>query len=121
MVNFVNSKCKRSLLRSLIEIQLFLAIFEYFYAYIIVLVDVQIGGIAAASVMIKATACCGYGVAGVRIAASQAGYDCLMIPGATKAAFDGEVPVSQCGRNLGLASGTAVAAGATNGITICSK
>ena len=84
-------------------------------------VDVQIGGIATASVMIKATGCCGYGVAGVRVAASQAGYDCLMIPGATKAAFDGEIPISQCGRNLGLASGTAVAAGATNGITVCSK
>merc|ERR1712004_173186 len=80
--------------------------------------DVQIGGIATASVMVKATACCGYGVAGVRVAASQAGYDCLMIPGATKAAFDGEVPVSQCGRNLGLATATATTG---TGSTICTK
>ena len=99
-------------------------------------VDVQIGGIATASVMVKATACCGYGVAGVRVAASQAGYDCLMIPGATKSAFDGPIPVSQCGRNLGLASGSgtvpvaafvpAVVGGAAaiyaNGIvTVCCK
>ena len=85
-------------------------------------VDVQIGGIATASVMIKATACCGYGVAGVRVAASQAGYDCIMIPGATKAAFNGEVPVSQCGRNLGLASATDDGAAATtSGITVCCK
>merc|ERR1712062_613969 len=67
--------------------------------------DVQLGGMATASVMAKATAC----------------YDCLMIPGATKAAFDGAINVSQCGRNLGLASGDAMAAGATNGITVCSK
>jgi len=85
------------------------------------LTDVQIGGIATLSVMVKATACCGYGVAGVRVAASQAGYDCIMIPGATKAAFNGEVPVSQCGRNLGLASATEDAVATTNGITVCSK
>ena len=88
-------------------------------------VDVQIGGIATLSVMVKATACCGYGVAGVRVAASQAGYDCLMIPGATKAAFDGPIPVSQCGRNLGLASVTVLSIAAMpaagTGITVCCK
>ena len=89
--------------------------------------DVQIGAINSASVMIKATGCCGYGVAGVRVAASQAGYDCLMIPGATKAAFDAALPVSQCGRNLGLAgsSGDAVIAStpaiAGINITVCCK
>ena len=91
-------------------------------------VDVQIGGIATASVMIKATACCGYGVAGIRVViASKAGYDCLMIPGATKAGFDAPLPVSQCGRNLGLAGSGATAVIAStptiagNGITVCCK
>ena len=88
---------------------------------ILCFVDVQLGGMATASVMAKATACCAYGAAGARSANAIAGYDCLMIPGATKAAFDGAINVSQCGRNLGLASGDAMAAGATNGITVCCK
>ena len=48
------------------------------------------------------------------------GYDCLMIPGATKAAFDGQVQVSQCGHDVGLI--TADAANAAAGKkTVCCK
>ena len=82
-------------------------------------VDVQLGGIETAEVMTKATICCGYGVAGARSADAEAGYDCLMIPGATKAAFDGPIPVSQCGRNLGLVSAGPATSG--TGVTVCCK
>ena len=92
---------------------------------ILCFVDVQLGGMATASVMAKATACCAYGAAGARSANAIAGYDCLMIPGATKAAFDGPIPVSQCGRNLGLASVTVLSIAAMpaagTGITVCCK
>ena len=43
-----------------------------------------------------------------------------MIPGATKAALDGPVPVSQCGKDVGLISATAANAAAGKK-TICCK
>ena len=68
--------------------------------------------------LIQDSACCGYGAAGQRT--DTKGYDCLMIPGATKAAFDGQVQVSQCGHDVGLI--TADAANAAAGKkTVCCK
>jgi len=83
--------------------------------------DVQLSGMAAAMGDVEDNVCCGYGVAGVR-AATKA-YDCLMIPGATKAALDGPLPVSQCGHDVGLQTKAASAAAtAMGGIqTVCSR
>ena len=57
--------------------------------------------------------CCGYGSLGVM----TSGYDCVMIPGATKAADKAPVPNSICGQGKGLVT---VVAGMTTA-TVCSK
>lgn len=83
-------------------------------------IDVQLGANADAMAKVNDLVCCGYGAAGLR--ATDEAYDCLMIPGALKADdLATNLPVSQCGRSLGLVSADAAAAGATTGRTICSK
>ena len=58
------------------------------------------------------TNCCGYGNAGV----GQNGYDCVMIPGATKFTGKTQRPVSICGRSYGLVTVTGTAPR-----TVCSE
>ena len=57
--------------------------------------------------------CCGYGSLGVM----SSGYDCVMIPGATKAADKAPVPNSICGQGKGLVT---TVLGMTTA-TVCSK
>ena len=75
----------------------------------------MISGAAEAQVTLKDAACCAFGILGVRD--TDNGYDCIMIPGATKAAFNGAVPVSQCGQGKGLISMGAD----TPSVTVCCK
>jgi len=85
------------------------------------LTDVGISGDgdAAAEAEVNPTVCCGYGTGGVRDDVKGAG-DCLMIPGAIKAADDTPAPVTQCGNGLGLVTAAAAAA-ADGGKTVCTK
>jgi hypothetical protein len=81
---------------------------------------------AAAGGQVKGELCCGYGVDGKAID-DAGGYDCLMIPGAKKAADNLVTPASLCGALVGLF--TALVPGANNGpgtpamtaATVCSK
>ena len=61
--------------------------------------------------------CCGYGTDGKGIAV---GYDCVVIPGASKATLPVQVPVANayCGKSAGLVSAKGAA---TKNKTICSK
>ena len=61
--------------------------------------------------------CCGYGLDGMGTAV---GYDCVVIPGASKATLPVNVPVANayCGKNAGLVSAKG---DATKNKTICSK
>jgi len=77
--------------------------------------DVGVSGdtnIAGAKV--KGEACCAYDVDGK--AAVAKAYDCIMIPGAVKAADDAVKPQSICGTKAGLVSAT----GDTS-VTLCSR
>ena len=58
--------------------------------------------------------CCNYGADGNKIV--TAGYDCLILPGATKAAGDGVLPPKICGSQMGL-----VTAAGTTQKTVCCK
>ncbi len=62
----------------------------------------------------QGSVCCGYGNLGVAIS----GYDCVMIPGASKvqAPIGTPVPNSICGNGAGL-----VTASGTTSTTVCSK
>jgi hypothetical protein len=62
--------------------------------------------------MLQGSICCGYGSKGTL----TSGYDCVMIPGATKAADKVPVPNSICGQGKGLVT---VTKGTT--VTVCSK
>ena len=61
--------------------------------------------------------CCGYGLDGMGTAV---GYDCVVIPGASKATLPIHVPVANayCGKSAGLVSAKGAAA---KNKTICSK
>ena len=48
--------------------------------------------------ILQGSVCCGYGSLGTK----TSGYDCVMIPGATKAADKAPVPNSICGQGKGL-------------------
>ena len=56
--------------------------------------------------------CCGYGALGM----ANMGYDCVMIPGATKYTGKTQKPVSICGNGVGLVTATSMIAR-----TVCSK
>ena len=61
--------------------------------------------------------CCQYGVDGIKI--QTQGYDCLQIPGASKAADAVLVAPKLCGTNVGIF--TAAAAAGSAGATVCCK
>lgn len=63
--------------------------------------------------------CCGYGPAGVKTV-DLGGYDCVMIPGASKAALPAGTPVpnSICGNGVGLVTTGAIG---TASATVCSN
>ena len=74
--------------------------------------DVLLGGKGTKGVT-KHDSCCAYGADGAK---STGVYDCLVIPGASKAAGDGMTPDVQCGGGKGLVTLTNVASK-----TVCSK
>ena len=53
---------------------------------------------------VKASVCCGYGMNGM---VNTAGYDCIIIPGASKKTDGANLPQSQCGQEMGLLTATA--------------
>ncbi len=61
----------------------------------------------------QGSVCCGYGAAGL----ATSGYDCVMIPGASKASNYNPVPNSICGNGNGLVT---TVIGNTSA-TVCSK
>lgn len=63
----------------------------------------------------KGTMCCAYGADGKKIA--TVGYDCIIIPGALKAADSVVKPPKQCGTKAGLGTADANA----DSVTVCSK
>merc|ERR1711971_919022 len=70
--------------------------------------------------VVLGTMCCNYGTAGLAIAI--VGYDCLMIPGASKPADGKPAPPKICGTEIGLVSAAQAAIDiAGNQVTICSK
>ena len=73
--------------------------------------DVSLGG-KITKATLKDSLCCAYGTDGKK---STGGYDCLMIPGAEKAAGTA-LPPTQCGGMGGL-----VTAAGTTGATVCCK
>ena len=74
--------------------------------------DVLLGGKGTKGVT-KHDSCCAYGIDGAK---STGVYDCIILPGASKAAADGMTPDVQCGGAKGLVTATNVASK-----TICSK
>jgi len=76
--------------------------------------DVMLSGKIEAMAAAKDSACCAYGVAGVR--AQTEAYDCLMIPGASIATNGKAAIVSQCGQGKGL-----ITADDGASVTVCSK
>merc|ERR1711963_235015 len=77
--------------------------------------DVQLSGknTKTAKGVTKPSSCCGYGADGMQTAGV---YDCLIIPGALKAADNAEAPSKNCGGGKGLVTVTNEASK-----TICSK
>lgn len=73
------------------------------------------GGMGAKGKLSSAIECCGYGADGMK---DTAAYDCLIIPGAEKAAspYVKVVGAAQCGRSKGLATGIDAAKA-----TVCSR
>merc|ERR1711971_141712 len=72
--------------------------------------------------VVAGTMCCQYGTDGKKIA--TVGFDCLVIPGASKPADGAAVPPKLCGTAFGLVSGPEAAADiaiAANIVTICSQ
>ena len=67
------------------------------------------------NIVFQTSLCCGYGTDGMK---TTAGYDCIMIPGASKATGT-MVPPAQCGGFQGLV--TAKASKQTSSKTVCSK
>jgi len=83
--------------------------------------DVDVSGVATKTAMgkqlVTTSLCCGYGTDGMK---TTAGYDCIMIPGASKATGTNQmVPAAQCGGFQGLV--TAKATSATTSKTVCTK
>ena len=67
----------------------------------------------------QGTVCCNYGADGKKIVTAGNGYDCILIPGASKAADSAMKPDKMCGSGVGLITGAAAAATAT--ATVCCK
>jgi len=66
--------------------------------------------------IILGTRCCNYGADGKKISDTKGGYDCILIPGAVKAADSAIKSPKICGSKMGLITAT----GTTNA-SVCSK
>ena len=76
----------------------------------------MLGDSALKHIFFQQSMCCGYGPDGM---GSAVGYDCVFIPGASKAATVNVLaPNAYCGKSAGLVS---VKGDATKNKTICSK
>ena len=63
----------------------------------------------------QGTRCCNYGADGKKISDTKGGYDCILIPGAVKAADSAIKSPKICGSKMGLITAT----GTTNASVCC--
>ena len=79
-----------------------------------IFIDRVVADLLDGNYYLQGTKCCNYGADGKKLVSASAGYDCILIPGASLA---GAIkPNKICGNNMGIIT----AAGETNA-TLCCK